>query len=216
MGIRTAVRGYALLIAVVSAFLPHAAPADDEPVVSDESRHILQSDGLAVRSGDKLSVRANNGTATEFRDENVCGENGGPFDHAHCVHYLYAGHDQARHGHLIYAASYEDSSFVWIGDMTGVKSHLHGAPRFSPDGRHFIAVVASDSGWNGIQAGTWEPDGSLSIQWEFEPETYALYAFSSWIDDGKVALRVTRWRDGALVELPATLSWTRAGWTISG
>jgi hypothetical protein len=195
----------ATLLAVGACALPAGAENESEP--------IGLSDGLVERSGDLLTIHARDGSAVTFRNEQICGENGGPFDSAHCVQYCYVGYDRARHGLLILAAAYEETSFVWVSDVAGARTDLHGEPKFSPDGQLFITTAPNELGWNGIQAGKWSP-GGLSLQWEFQPKAYALYDFSSWLDAHTVALRETTWKDGALVELPATLVWTQSGWNL--
>ena len=191
------------------------APKADVLCGTDEEACLKQLAGLARRDGDHLHLRLANGktrtftTTTEACEANI---------YEKCLNYHLRGY-YARHRYFML-----DANFLMHGGVTLLVSARNGEyvkldtyPKFSPSGRQFAAVNATESdGDNSIEIWSTASDPPRS-EWRYVVPTdeYSLYEFVEWEGDDRLKMTVTTRIGEELHEgMPVEAVRAVAGWRL--
>lgn len=176
----------------------------------------LQSVGtFARRSGDILELALKNGTVKTYTSNFRACETGDVND---CRSYRLASYLPARGYFLVHEGAWEGSQWRLVRDADGSEIELAAPPRFSPSGKFFVAVAASEAG-DPNRIDVWSATNPPRLEWRYDvpDETYALYEFIRWERDERVKLNVTLRVGGTLKTLPADVARTKSGtWVLRG
>ncbi len=200
-------------VSIVAPARADVACPDDQnfftPFVCAEPDSIAKANGTVTRRGGELLLTTGAGTVT-FSNRDQCGDDGRPFDSRNCEEYIFVRYSPENHGSLVLTGYYEGYDYRWVDDVSGRVTVLDEQPHFSPNGKSFVVVKATEAyGRNGIWI--WASKGPRLL-WAYEPKEWALFSFVSWDGEDAIRLRVETDVQDKPVELPARLVRTDDGW----
>ena len=176
----------------------------------------LESTGsFARRSGDILELALKNGTVKTYTSNFQACDIG---DVNGCLSYRLASYLPSRGYFLLDEGAWEGRRWLLVRDTDGSEIELAAPPRFSPSGKFFVAVAASEAG-DPNRIDVWSATNPPRLEWRYDvPEgAYALYEFVRWERDERIKLNVTLWVGTTLKTLPAEASRTKGGtWILRG
>lgn len=204
-------------VSIVAPARADVACPDDQnfftPFVCAEPDSIAKANGTVTRRGGELLLTTGAGTVT-FSNRDQCGDDGRPFDSRNCEEYIFVRYSPENHGSLVLTGYYEGYDYRWVDDVSGRVTVLDEQPHFSPNGKSFVVVKATEAyGRNGIWI--WAGKGPRLL-WAYEPKEWALFSFVSWDGEDAIRLRVETDVQDKPVKSPARLVRTDDGWKREG
>jgi hypothetical protein len=182
-------------------------------------RHCLaQVGGLAVRAGDELRLKLENGTIRTFTDEHQACEQQ---NSAKCLLYRLAAYYPQQKLFVIEQLAYESSRFIVVNGRSGSIARMDVLPHLAPSGKRLVTAAAVEA---------WEVEKEIAIysvrkdkidlEWSYKAPDYEMWSFVSWNGDDRVKLKVQLWIVGrtgerVLATQPAELRRTNAGWLLN-
>jgi hypothetical protein len=179
-----------------------------------EAKCLQRLAALASRNGDALQLSLLNGRTKTFVDNNDACRRG---DTSNCLVTTLSGYYPALQTFVLERSAYESRNVAYVSRRSGETITLDDYPHFSPSGKRFVAVAASEA-WeveNDIALFSTEIDPPKPI-WRYKAgKDYEMWNFVGWDGEDRIKLRVTMWVRKELKTLDADAVRTSKGWQLN-
>ena len=141
--------------------------------------------GKAAREGQTLRLVLADDKALTLTNKTKC------TGYEDCVFYYLQAHLPELGYYLLEVFRYEGRFYLLVDERSGGKEVVYGQPKFSPDGKAFVATCSGEIDCSAIEVHRFTERG-LWREFAFTPEYYAVYHVVRWKGNDKVILdRVT-------------------------
>jgi hypothetical protein len=193
--------------------MPEPGPAS-APYRLLEQKCLQRLAGLASRNEDVLQLSLLNGRTKMFVDNDIACRRG---DTSNCIGTTLSGYYPAPQAFVLERSFYESRNVAYVSRRSGEMITLDDHPHFSPSGKRFVAVAASEA-WeveNDIALFSTEVDPPKPI-WRYKAgKDYEMWYFVGWDGEDRIKLQVTMRVRNELKTLDANAVRTSKGWQLN-
>jgi hypothetical protein len=201
----------------VPVLCEHDAMKSEPTAEQDEARCLAQLKRLTSRNGGDLHVALNGGKPKLFRDD-VSGCEEGAWEK--CITFQLAGYHPIGRLYLVVKSYYEGYEVLVVGRGTGGEMGISTVPSFSPSGRYFVSIDATELGDRKYDIAIWSigKQDLPKLEWQYQTprgDPYEAWEFVGWDGDERIKLKVSVNPGNGMKDFDADAVRTARGWQLN-